>query len=740
MENRPMENLVLSSHDVISSISSSAPDNISITTNENDNDSPQEGSSGGENDHGISLFSLNASPQSSQQLLKKENKDNSPKDDKNQKDCSLKSHTNGTNFTQSQESTKCLSNTVELRKHSSDHKKDSKGRHRKKKSWYSNILYPTYKSRSDNFKKIFKDVPDDERLVVDYSCALQREILLHGRLYITQNYLGFYANIFTWETLVTLRWRDVTSITKEKTALVIPNAISIHTANEKFFFTSFGSRDKTFMMLFKVWQNALMGKPMSVSEMWQLVHDSYGKELGLTSDDEDYVASLSTLTTGEKSPDKRTSLDSILEGHKDDDDDTTPLKEIGRIGFALTESISPVHSVIGVLPEDLSDLSDSSESEIDKASSTNSQNASTSAICTSPHDGRMMIKATFPIDVNQLFTLLFTTSKFFLDFHTARKSTDLVQSDWTQDITTGQKVRKVSLTVFLNKSVGPKSSQVTETQIMLPCSTPGQIYCIDVETVNAGIPYADSFSVATHYCISRVSKNESSLVVYSDIKYKKNVWGLVKTIIDKSFWTGVQEYLNSLVKALNIECEENCEIFVKGRKRKSRRQRISSVGLLQNHSPDHTAYSYQPSISELPVNPRINGRLIPDQRKEENSTLSWIILIAVICLIIINCLLYYKLSNLEEANMYTKIDLHVLKTTPKTEEDWINLLQQQESLHTVEVKKWQRVLHTTIQLLKQTEESLTQLQMSIHPTMSEKVISVLKPGIKISQGEQRREL
>lgn len=35
----------------------------------------------------------------------------------------------------------------------------------KKKSWYS-VLYPSYKSRSEDFKKLFKDVPDDERLVV----------------------------------------------------------------------------------------------------------------------------------------------------------------------------------------------------------------------------------------------------------------------------------------------------------------------------------------------------------------------------------------------------------------------------------------------------------------------------------------------------------------------------------------------------------------------------------------------
>lgn len=35
----------------------------------------------------------------------------------------------------------------------------------KKKAWYS-VLYPSYKSRSEDFKKLFKDVPDDERLIV----------------------------------------------------------------------------------------------------------------------------------------------------------------------------------------------------------------------------------------------------------------------------------------------------------------------------------------------------------------------------------------------------------------------------------------------------------------------------------------------------------------------------------------------------------------------------------------------
>ena len=45
---------------------------------------------------------------------------------------------------------------------------------------------------------------------------------------------------------------QVTAMTKEKTALVIPNAIQICTNSEKLFFTSFAARDKTHMMLFRL--------------------------------------------------------------------------------------------------------------------------------------------------------------------------------------------------------------------------------------------------------------------------------------------------------------------------------------------------------------------------------------------------------------------------------------------------------------------------------------------------------
>lgn len=36
----------------------------------------------------------------------------------------------------------------------------------------------------------------------DFGCALQKEILVQGRLYVSEHHLCFYANIFGWVTHV----------------------------------------------------------------------------------------------------------------------------------------------------------------------------------------------------------------------------------------------------------------------------------------------------------------------------------------------------------------------------------------------------------------------------------------------------------------------------------------------------------------------------------------------------------
>ncbi|OAD57404.1 GRAM domain-containing protein 1B [Eufriesea mexicana] len=690
--NKSVEDLLISSREVMTNVNSTGLENQNPTMNTGNgiSDNIQETFTGGSGEKCSPVSSPNLSPRPSPKVRNK--RDHS----KTNHDSNTKESNNVNKLDehqlQQQDIANKSSDSSQTVKSSHEGKKETRSSERnKKKSWY-HVLYPTYKSRSDDFKRIFKDVPNDERLVVDYSCALQREILVHGRLYVSQNYICFYANIFSWETLVCLRWKDVTSITKEKTALVIPNAILICTATDKFFLTSFGARDKTYVMLFRVWQNALIGEPMNAPEMWQLVHSCYGDELGLTSDDEDYVPPLPPAD--EEKLSTRLSVESFSEVESSNVEHT-----VTGMSDAVNETKAEIHHLPRPDPIiDATDLSDTTESEAEKHAL--KLGIRSNVVCTSPHEGRQVGKATFPVHIDHLFTLLFTNSKFFLDFQTARKTT--VQSAWTQNEQTGQKVRNLSFTMALTQAVGPRTSDISETQIMLPCSRPGHLYSIDVESVNAGIPFADSFSVLIHYCITSISENETNIAIYGQIKYKKNVWAFVKSVIEKNCWAGLDEYFTSLIKALSIECEESTGSG--GIKRKARRRRrATGPGIsLQTHSSDHTSSTLQNSLNL----PHMNDNTVSGARGDSNMIISSMLLIAVLCLMVINGLLYYKLWSLEEAAAYTIMDLHVLKNTPKTEEDWIHLLQQQE------------------------KESLTELQMSIHPTATEKMFSVLKPNLK----------
>ena len=78
-------------------------------------------------------------------------------------------------------------------------------------------------------------------------------------MYLSQNYLCFHANFLKWETRLALKLRDIVTITREKTAKVIPNAIEFKTnKNEKYFFASFATRDKSYAMIFRIWQTVLV--------------------------------------------------------------------------------------------------------------------------------------------------------------------------------------------------------------------------------------------------------------------------------------------------------------------------------------------------------------------------------------------------------------------------------------------------------------------------------------------------
>ncbi|KAK1887860.1 GRAM domain containing protein 2A [Dissostichus eleginoides] len=81
----------------------------------------------------------------------------------------------------------------------------------------------TVSKYNSQYHKLFQTVPKEEILMKVYSCALLRDILLQGRLYISRNWLCFYANLFGKDIKVCIPVVSVRLVKKHKTAGLVPN-------------------------------------------------------------------------------------------------------------------------------------------------------------------------------------------------------------------------------------------------------------------------------------------------------------------------------------------------------------------------------------------------------------------------------------------------------------------------------------------------------------------------------------
>ncbi|XP_032516952.1 protein Aster-B-like isoform X2 [Danaus plexippus] len=553
----------------------------------------------------------------------------------------------------------------------------------KKKSWY-NSLYPTYKSKCDDFKRLFKELPDDERLIVDYSCALQCDILVHGRLYASQRHLCFHANIFGWEKVLMLRWTDVTAITKEKTARVIPNAILICTETEKNFLASFTGRDKAYLMLFRIWQNALMDQPMSSHEILQLVHACYGAELGFDSDEDAHDAQDPQDPNEQNVDVSEEAVDSS--SMEAAETRATPYQTVTNGNAEFREEAGDV------LP---TDMSDSSDSEPEKHNSNGEDEK-----CTSSHEGKLLLQQEFPINIDQLFTMIFTNSKFNLELLAARDTSDYVQNPWQPQ--NGLKCRQVSYTLGLTSGpMGPKEVQVTETQVMNRCSKPGVLYSIDCSNENAGIPYADYFSVEAHYCLRRRG-DRTALELYGYVNYKKTMWPLIKAFLEKNAMSGIEEFARLLESRLMAAARPvrpaRPPPALQARSRRRRRGDVTPLGTLS-------------AATTLPAGGSAAASGAPAGRAGTWLTAALLVLLAL------NALLYWRLYHAER-----RIDLEHLHTRMNTLSEsqaasWARALESHSARQRGQLMAWRSALDRTVTHLLQTEQALKSLLETIKPAL-----------------------
>ncbi|KAK1900124.1 Protein Aster-B [Dissostichus eleginoides] len=541
------------------------------------------------------------------------------------------------------------------------------------------VLSPTYKQRNEDFRKLFKQLPDTERLIVDYSCALQRDILLQGRLYLSENWICFYSNIFRWETL------DICSMTKEKTARLIPNAIQVCTDTDK---------------------------PLCPKELWHFVHQCYGNELGLTSDDEDYVPPDDDFNTmGEEIPNEeneinndnmsKSSAEAKPEGHSptlhkkfdlpvEEFADCLPDGDLLALPLLVEErSIDPSRPGAPV-PSPSLDFNDNEDIPTEISDSSETHDEGEVQAFQEDLNGRQHINEIYKFSVDKLYGLLFNESSFMGDFMEQRRFS--VKGVDKEDA--GNQTREIMYTISLSNPLAPKTANVTETQTLYKASQESECYIIDAEVITHDVPYHDYFYTLNRYMLTRVAKNKVS----TELRYRKQPWGLLEDVLTESHQLSPKAVKGSAV-----------------RRKKRPLPHLRSQHLDEALSPVTTATD-QEVIQRIK---QVAGSTQTRHQSPEKhlpgglalysvSKLLLIISFVLVLLVFLNMMLFYKLWMLE----YSTQSLTTCKL-PQTQMEWAQLLEAQQRFHDSELQKWREIIKSSVVLLDQMKDSLLNLQRGI---------------------------
>ncbi|XP_075819432.1 protein Aster-C isoform X1 [Microtus pennsylvanicus] len=605
-------------------------------------------------------------------------------------------------------------------------KKQGPSTHNWSGDWSFWISSSTYKDRNEEYKQQFTHLPDSEKLIADYACALQRDILLQGRLYLSENWLCFYSNIFRWETTISIALKNITFMTKEKTARLIPNAIQIITEGEKFFFTSFGARDRSYLSIFRLWQNVLLDKSLTRQEFWQLLRQNYGTELGLNAEEMENLSLSIEENVQPRSPGRsivddsgerdekfskaigfpqesvsRVSETESLDGNspkrglgKDEPQSEKPLKKSPSLASGKRLSRVPSKSL---------DLNKNEYLSLDKSSTSDSVDEEN--IPEKDLQGRLYINRVFHMSAERMFELLFTSSHFMQRFTTSRNIIDVVSTPWTVE-SGGDQLRTMTYTIVLSNPLTGKYTTATEKQTLYKESREAQFYLVDSEVLTHDVPYHDYFYTLNRYCIVRSAKQRCRLRVSTDVRYRKQPWGIIKSLIEKNSWSSLESYFKQLESdllmeesVLNQSIEDPGKLSSLRRRRRTLNRTAETVPKLPSQR------------SSIDVGFEAKGD-VTGKRKTVDSCDTALIVVMSICLlllVLLNVTLFLKLSKIEHAaQSFYRLHLHeerslnlVADRFSRTE----NIQKNKDQAH-----RLKGVLQDSIVMLEQLKSSLVMLQ------------------------------
>ncbi|TFK18705.1 hypothetical protein FA15DRAFT_675088 [Coprinopsis marcescibilis] len=355
--------------------------------------------------------------------------------------------------------------------------------------------------RNADFHELFPNISEADYLIEDYGCALQREILIQGRLYISENHVCFHANIFGWITDLAIPIGEIIALEKKMTAFVIPNAIQITTRQAKYSFASFLSRDTTFDVIYNIWR---LSRPDDVQ----------------------------SIGSGRGSLEAGTGSGSLING-----------VEGGGVGVRAV-----VNMMNGVDP-----ATTGSKPIVRKA---------TTCACgrEGKHYSETALEAVFPGSPEKIHNLIFA-SGFIKDFLVVdQKLLEIQMSDW-MPVPNDPKLltRNMSYIKPLYASMGPK-----QTKCEIRDETEHIDFDEYVSTLTTtrtpDVPSGGVFSVKTRTCITWASPVTTKVRVTTQVEWTGR--SFIKGIIERSAIDGQKTFHGDLEKAMRNYIQEHKSEFV----------------------------------------------------------------------------------------------------------------------------------------------------------------------------------
>ncbi|KAF4916901.1 putative membrane protein [Colletotrichum viniferum] len=407
------------------------------------------------------------------------------------------------------------------------------------------------KKRNRDFHALFKSVPDDDYLIEDYSCALQREILAHGRLYVSEGHLCFSSNILGWSTTLVMSFDEIVSVEKRSTALVFKNGLMISTLHAKHIFASFTSRDSTYDLIVNIWK---LGHPTLKSSLNGVQLEGTGGDKTEKVDADVVAPEVEDASLSDASEEDSESGDD--DDVYDEDDDNEDLQEVTQptdmnpepeTEKTVSRKVSGAGGANGALSDVVKDAVGVPSANDDFPGP--ATHAPTDCGDSSTHYEKVVGDDVIPAPIGKVYNLLFGPASvtWMSKWLTVEaKCTELTMED-KKGLTLENKSRFFSYIKPLNGAIGPRQTKCLVTETLESLDFEKSIN-LNVVTQTPDVPSGNIFSVKTKYCLSWAENNSTRVQTNCTIEWTGKSW--LKGPIEKGANEGQTAYCKDLFASL----------------------------------------------------------------------------------------------------------------------------------------------------------------------------------------------